>query len=53
MEIKLRLEPSLARSAMARILIIDDDEMVRKATTIMLEAGHRASTRSRPAGSMS
>jgi CheY-like chemotaxis protein len=24
---------------MARILIIDDDEMVRKATTIMLEAG--------------
>jgi CheY-like chemotaxis protein len=40
MEIKSRPSPSLviARSAMPRILIIDDDEAVRRATTIMLEA---------------
>jgi CheY-like chemotaxis protein len=40
MEIKSRPSPSLviARSAMPRILIIDDDDAVRRATTIMLEA---------------
>jgi CheY-like chemotaxis protein len=31
-------EPVVARSAMARILVIDDDEAVRQATLIMLEA---------------
>jgi CheY-like chemotaxis protein len=40
MDIKSRSNPSLviARSAMPRILIIDDDDAVRRATTIMLEA---------------
>jgi len=40
LEFKESAEPSLviARSAMARVLIIDDDEAVRRATLIMLEA---------------
>jgi CheY-like chemotaxis protein len=40
LEFKESAEPSLviARSAMARVLIIDDEEAVRRATLIMLEA---------------